>query len=118
MITPVIPEFRQARTEQGLTLSDVSARTGIAVPNLSRIERGETDPRWSTINRLAQALDLSITLHRRRKTSVVDIQNRMAEGAERLKAAGRGQRDAQARLKWKAARGVDTSVEQSLVARR
>jgi transcriptional regulator with XRE-family HTH domain len=111
-------ELRAARLSLGLTLADVSIRTGIAAPNLSRIERGEIDPRWSTVERLAQCLDLSIALRPRPAASFADIQQRMTAGARRLQEAGVTDRNAPARLEWKAARGIDTTIERRQLAER
>jgi transcriptional regulator with XRE-family HTH domain len=111
-------ELRNTRLALGLTLADVSTRTGIAAPNLSRIERGDIDPRWSTVERLTRALNLSITLQPQRPASVADIQLRMTAGASRLADAGFAERNAAARLEWKAARGLDTAVETRQVADR
>ena len=49
------------------------------------------------------------------ETSVDDVRQRMAAGAERLRRAGLGGRDVDARLAWKDERGIDTSVERRLV---
>ena len=114
----IYQQLRAARAAQGLTLADLSSRTGIAAPNISRIERGEIDPRWSTMERLARALDLAIILTPQPATSMADIKRRMSSGARRLNAAGVGERNADARLMWKDARGIDTSVERSQLAGR
>lgn len=53
-------EIRKARIDQDLTQADLEARTGIAFRHLSAIERGEIDPRWTTVLKLAQALDLNL----------------------------------------------------------
>jgi transcriptional regulator with XRE-family HTH domain len=48
--------IRRRREAAGLTLADVSAATGIAVPNLSRIESGRSAIRSDTLERIARAL--------------------------------------------------------------
>lgn len=48
--------IRQLREELGWTQEDLAARAHIDQGDLSRIERGATDPRWSTVNRIISAL--------------------------------------------------------------
>jgi predicted transcriptional regulator len=47
---------RRTRAELGLTQTELAKRAGIHQGDLSRIERGECDPRWSTVQRLSAAL--------------------------------------------------------------
>jgi len=51
---------RRARLDRGLTQKDVAALTGIAAPNLSRVERGGTPPRLRTLERLAAAYGTTV----------------------------------------------------------
>jgi putative transcriptional regulator len=53
-------EIRKARIDKDLSQSDLEALTGIAFRHLSAIERGSIDPRWSTVLKLARALDLNL----------------------------------------------------------
>jgi transcriptional regulator with XRE-family HTH domain len=53
-------EIRKARIDQDLTQADLQARTGIDFRHLSAIERGDIDPRWSTVLKIAHALDLNL----------------------------------------------------------
>jgi len=46
----------EARARQNLSQTQVSARSGVHVTEVSRIENGLRDPRISTLIRLAQAL--------------------------------------------------------------
>jgi len=48
------------RKSYGLSLSDLSAQSGVAKSIISQIERNETNPTLITIWRLAHALDVSI----------------------------------------------------------
>jgi transcriptional regulator with XRE-family HTH domain len=48
---------RSARHERGWTQEDLSARTGLAVVQISRIERGKREIRLSTLIRLLNAFD-------------------------------------------------------------
>jgi DNA-binding XRE family transcriptional regulator len=52
-----IQQLKEAREAAGLTLADVSARTGMAVESLSRLETGaQTNPTWKTLGLYAAAL--------------------------------------------------------------
>lgn len=54
-----IRQLKQARTDRGLTLADLSDRTGIAVETLSRLETGVlTNPTWKTLATYAAGLGL------------------------------------------------------------
>jgi transcriptional regulator with XRE-family HTH domain len=50
---------RQARHERGWTQEDLSAKCGLAVVQISRIERGKREIRLTTLIRLLDALDVS-----------------------------------------------------------
>jgi transcriptional regulator with XRE-family HTH domain len=50
---------RQARHERGWTQEDLSAKTGLAVVQISRIERGKREIRLSTLIRLLDAFDMA-----------------------------------------------------------
>src|SRR5436190_6593096 len=52
-----IRQLREARERIGLTLAEVSARTGMAVESLSRLETGaQTNPTWKTLGLYAAAV--------------------------------------------------------------
>lgn len=52
-----IGQLKEAREAAGLTLADVSARTGMAVESLSRLETGaQTNPTWKTLGAYAKAV--------------------------------------------------------------
>jgi ribosome-binding protein aMBF1 (putative translation factor) len=45
-----IQQLKEAREAAGLTLADLSARTGLAIESLSRLETGAlTNPTWKTL---------------------------------------------------------------------
>ena len=50
---------RHARHERGWTQEDLSAKTGLAVVQISRIERGKREIRLTTLIRLLDAFDVS-----------------------------------------------------------
>lgn len=58
---PVGTRLRQLRKENGWTLDEVTAKTGIAKGTLSKIENGRTKLRFTTVNQLASGLELPIT---------------------------------------------------------
>jgi transcriptional regulator with XRE-family HTH domain len=41
-----------------MSLEDLSSKTGIAVPNLSRLEHGKHSPMIETLQKIARALDV------------------------------------------------------------
>ena len=49
---------RSARHERGWTQEDLSGKTGLAVVQISRIERGKREIRLSTLIRLIDGLDI------------------------------------------------------------
>jgi transcriptional regulator with XRE-family HTH domain len=49
---------RQARRERGWTQEDLSGETGLAVVQVSRIERGKREIRLSSLIRLIDGLDI------------------------------------------------------------
>jgi ribosome-binding protein aMBF1 (putative translation factor) len=54
-----IRQLKEAREAAGLTLAEVSARSGLAVESLSRLETGAlTNPTWKTLGMYAAAVGL------------------------------------------------------------
>ena len=52
-----IRQLKEAREAAGLTLAEVSSRTGMAVESLSRLETGaQTNPTWKTLGLYAAAV--------------------------------------------------------------
>lgn len=59
-----IHQLKQAREHAGLTLAQVSERSGIAVESLSRLETGaQTNPTWKTLGAYAAAVGCRPHLH-------------------------------------------------------
>ena len=52
-------DLRAVRLERGWTQEELSARTGLAVVQVSRVERGVREVRLTTLVRLIDALDAS-----------------------------------------------------------
>jgi transcriptional regulator with XRE-family HTH domain len=67
MSAPVQPDLalagalRQLRAERGHTQEDLAHRAGLTVAAFARIERGHANPTWTTVRRLAAALEISLT---------------------------------------------------------
>jgi transcriptional regulator with XRE-family HTH domain len=50
--------LRQLREDRLLTQEELGEAAGVSRDQISRIERNEVDPRFSTIRKLAKALDI------------------------------------------------------------
>ncbi len=50
--------LRDARKRLGLTQEEVAERSGVHATEVSRIEAGKRDPRASTLQRLAEAVEV------------------------------------------------------------
>lgn len=108
--------LRRRRRSAGMTLVEVSRRSGVAVPQLSRIENGKVDARISTVARILHATngtlaDLDVTL-----PAVVDVDDVLARrvlNRSRLEAAGVGPSDPSARLDEREFEGDDVAAERA-----
>ena len=110
------PQLRTAREARGLTQAQVAEATGIAAPNLSKIECGGVDPRLGTVNRILDALGLELVMAPTTDVVTIDAVVAMAErGRVRLLAVGLGESVPQKRVARKRARGVDVSTEERLL---
>jgi len=52
------PNLREARLKLEMTQEQVAERSGVHATEVSRIEAGKRDPRVSTVERLAYAVNL------------------------------------------------------------
>jgi transcriptional regulator with XRE-family HTH domain len=52
--------IRELRQKRGATLKEIAPKAGITFGTLALIERGESNPTWSTINGIAGALEISV----------------------------------------------------------
>jgi transcriptional regulator with XRE-family HTH domain len=52
--------IRDLREVRELTQEEVAFAAGITPGSLSRIERARTNPTWTTVERIAAALDMSV----------------------------------------------------------
>ena len=53
--------LKRLREERSITQEELAFDAGITVSALSRIERGLNSPGWTTVRRLATALELSLS---------------------------------------------------------
>lgn len=51
--------LKQLRESAGLTQSELGERCGMAYQAIARIERGENEPSWPTVLKLARALGVT-----------------------------------------------------------
>jgi transcriptional regulator with XRE-family HTH domain len=52
--------IRELRHERGASLEVLAPRAGLAVNTLSLIERGQANPTWETVKRIAASLGVSV----------------------------------------------------------
>jgi len=55
--------LRRARSNAGLSQRALAKRAGTAQSAIARIERGQTSPTWSTLERLLQAANYEVVAH-------------------------------------------------------
>jgi transcriptional regulator with XRE-family HTH domain len=52
--------LRRLRRDRGSTQEALAHDAGITVTSLARIERGQTNPQWTTVRRIVSALEISL----------------------------------------------------------
>lgn len=52
--------LKRARKQVGMTLQEVATATGMLSQSVAKAERATTDPRFSTVVRIAHALNVSL----------------------------------------------------------
>jgi transcriptional regulator with XRE-family HTH domain len=66
MATPTQPDValaatvRRLRKQRGETQEDLAHRAGLTVAAFARIERGHANPTWTTVRRIADALEITL----------------------------------------------------------
>jgi transcriptional regulator with XRE-family HTH domain len=60
-IVAVGPRVKALREAEGLSLRDLSERSGVSAPMLSQVERGETSPTLQVASRIASGLQLRLS---------------------------------------------------------
>ena len=76
-------EVRAFRHQSGMTIADLSQRTGLSIGMLSKIENGNTSPSLSTLQTLAHAMSVPLTSFFRRFEDVHHaVHTKAGEGVE------------------------------------
>jgi transcriptional regulator with XRE-family HTH domain len=79
------PRVKALREAEGLSLRDLSERSGVSAPMLSQVERGETSPTLQVAARIASGLQLRLSqllrLDEAGSVSIVRVGERRAGGA-------------------------------------
>ncbi len=57
---PLGTTVRQLREERGLSREVLAVAAGLTTGTLARLELGQSDPAWSTVQAVAAALDVSV----------------------------------------------------------
>jgi len=73
----ILKQLKIARQEKGLKQSEFGNKLGLPQSHISKIERGETDPRLSTVVDMARIVDRELILVPRRLAPAI---RRMIEG--------------------------------------
>lgn len=58
----IIDKLVAARKDQGLRQIDVANTMGVGQPSISELERGETNPRLSTLIKYAEAIGVQLNI--------------------------------------------------------
>ncbi|MEA3435896.1 MAG: helix-turn-helix transcriptional regulator [Thermodesulfobacteriota bacterium] len=67
----ILKQLKIARQEKGLKQSEFGNKLGLPQSHISKIERGETDPRLSTVVDMARIVDRELMLVPRRLASAI-----------------------------------------------
>ena len=79
MLKQIARSLQLARTARGLTQAELGALVGLPQSHISKIERGETDFQWTTLEQIANALGLSPILV---PTGLVPLVESLVNGRE------------------------------------
>jgi transcriptional regulator with XRE-family HTH domain len=116
MTVGLISQIKSRRRKMGMSIAELSRRSGVPRPNISRIERGLADPRLSTVERILAALDLTCRLIPQSPVGLAAVLERAERGKRTLSAAGISSSDPWRRLGRRAARGDDVAAEARVLA--
>jgi len=108
--------LRQMRDLKRLSLSDVSARTGVSRAQLSLIENGKVDPRISTVVKILACYGSGLAdlePNPIEVVSVAEVLSRAQRGAQLLESVGLAASYPFSRLNWKEQRQVDVGLERT-----
>ena len=79
MLKQIGTSLQQARTARGLTQAQLGMLVGLPQSHISKIERGETDFQWTTLEQVANAVGLTPVLV---PTGLVPIVESLMKGRE------------------------------------
>jgi transcriptional regulator with XRE-family HTH domain len=84
MLKQMGKSLQQARIARSLTQAELGALVGLPQSHISKIERGETDFQWTTLEQIANAVGLSAVLVPTRLVPVVEglMKGREGRGEE------------------------------------
>ena len=84
MLKQMGKSLQQARIARSLTQAELGALVGLPQSHISKIERGETDFQWTTLEQIANAVGLSAVLIPTRLVPVVEglMKGREGRGEE------------------------------------
>lgn len=83
-------EVRAFRHQQGLTVAELAAQTGLSIGMLSKIENGNTSPSLTTLQTLAHVMRVPLTsFFRRFEESRAAVHTKAGEGVETERAGTR-----------------------------
>jgi transcriptional regulator with XRE-family HTH domain len=112
----IVCKLSKQRRQVGMSIAELSRRSGVPRPNISRIERGLVDPRLSTIERLLAALTLRLDVVPRQPVGLEEVIARAEHGNRVLASADISSSDPWRRLGRRAASGEDVSTEARALA--
>ncbi len=79
MLKQMGKSLQQARRARVMTQAELGALVGLPQSHISKIERGETDFQWTTLEQIANAVGLSAVLV---PTTLVPIVESLTKGRE------------------------------------
>jgi putative transcriptional regulator len=59
MVTGFAARLREQRTAAGLTQAELAERAGMHLHGVTKLEQGDREPSWATVQALARALGVS-----------------------------------------------------------
>ena len=79
MLKQIGESLQHARTARGLTQAELGRLVGLPQSHISKIERGETDFQWTTLEQVSNAVGLSPVLV---PTELVPVVESLMKGRE------------------------------------
>jgi len=113
--------IREARLKRGLAAKDVAMLVGIAAPNYSHIENGQTSPTYKTLLRIADVLDIHLNIQPA-TPAPINVEERAEAEREKAAAEERKRLIAQVRQNhpymfyWSAKRLMESSYYKQLIS--